>query len=85
MGCFGPLYSPTAMVIAQTVIVTPIIAALARQTIEDLRSEYDEQLHALGVQPCAQSRFCSGTAASACSSPAPWASGEPLPKSEPSS
>jgi tungstate transport system permease protein len=51
MGSFGLLYSPTAMVIAQTVIVTPIIAALARQTIEDLRSEYDEQLRALGVGP----------------------------------
>ena len=51
MGGFGLLYSPTAMVIAQTVLVTPIIAALARQTIEDLRSEYDEQLRALGVGP----------------------------------
>lgn len=51
MGGLGLLYSPAAMVIAQTVIVTPIIAALARQTIEDLRSEYDEQLRALGVGP----------------------------------
>ena len=51
MGSFGLLYSPTAMIIAQTVIVTPIIAALGRQTIEDLRSEYDEQLRALGVGP----------------------------------
>jgi tungstate transport system permease protein len=49
LGSFGLLYSPTAMILAQTVIVTPIIAALARQTIEDLRSEYDEQLRALGV------------------------------------
>jgi tungstate transport system permease protein len=51
MGGFGLLYSPAAMIIAQTVLITPIIAALARQTIEDLRQEYDEQLRALGVGP----------------------------------
>ena len=51
MGGFGLLYSPAAMIIAQTVLVTPIIAALCRQTIEDLRNEYDEQLRALGVGP----------------------------------
>ena len=51
MGGFGLLYSPAAMIIAQTVLVTPIIAALSRQTIEDLRNEYDEQLRALGVGP----------------------------------
>jgi tungstate transport system permease protein len=51
MGGFGLLYSPAAMIIAQTVLVTPIIAALARQTIEDLKHEYDEQLRALGVGP----------------------------------
>jgi tungstate transport system permease protein len=51
MGGFGLLYSPAAMIIAQTVLVTPIIAALSRQTIEDLRQEYDEQLRALGVGP----------------------------------
>jgi tungstate transport system permease protein len=51
MGGFGLLYSPTAMIIAQTVLITPIIAALSRQTIEDLRKEYDEQLRALGVGP----------------------------------
>jgi tungstate transport system permease protein len=51
MGGFGLLYSPTAMIIAQTVLIAPIIAALSRQTIEDLRQEYDEQLRALGVGP----------------------------------
>jgi tungstate transport system permease protein len=51
MGGFGLLYSPAAMIVAQTVLITPIIAALARQTIEDLRQEYDEQLRALGVGP----------------------------------
>jgi tungstate transport system permease protein len=51
MGGFGLLYSPAAMIIAQTVLVTPIVAALARQTLEDLRQEYEEQLRALGVGP----------------------------------
>ena len=51
MGGFGLLYSPTAMIIAQTVLITPIIAALSRQTIEDLKQEYGEQLRALGVGP----------------------------------
>jgi tungstate transport system permease protein len=51
MGGFGLLYSPTAMIIAQTVLVTPIVAAIARQTLEDLRQEYDEQLRAMGVGP----------------------------------
>src|SRR5687767_14568924 len=36
LGSWGLLFTPAAMVIAQTVLVTPIIAALARQTIEDL-------------------------------------------------
>jgi tungstate transport system permease protein len=43
------LYTPTAMVVAQTVLVTPIVAALARQVIEDLNAEYAEQLRSLGV------------------------------------
>jgi tungstate transport system permease protein len=51
MGGFGLLYSPAAMIIAQTVLITPIIAALGRQSIEDLKQEYDEQLRALGVGP----------------------------------
>lgn len=51
-GPLGPLallYTPTAMVIAQTILVTPIIAALARQTVEDLKEEYDEQLRLFGI------------------------------------
>ena len=46
-GPFGPLrllYTPTAMVIAQTILVTPIVAALAQQVIADLSSEYEETL-----------------------------------------
>jgi len=51
-GPLGPLqllYTPTAMVIAQTILVTPIVAALSRQVIEDLHEEYDEQFRAMGV------------------------------------
>src|SRR5919108_1119353 len=51
LGVLGLLYSPTAMVIAQAVLITPIVAALTRQTIEDLKAEYDEQLRVLGVGP----------------------------------
>ena len=53
-GVLGPLqllYTPTAMIIAQTVLVTPIVIALSRQVIEDLHAEYDEQLRAMGVGP----------------------------------
>jgi tungstate transport system permease protein len=51
LGSWGLLFTPPAMVIAQTVLVTPIIAALARQTIEDLWVEYREELAAMGVGP----------------------------------
>jgi tungstate transport system permease protein len=49
LGALQLLYTPTAMVVAQTVLVTPIVAALARQVIEDLNAEYAEQLRSLGV------------------------------------
>lgn len=51
-GPLGPLallYTPAAMVMAQTVLVTPIVAALTRQVVEDLNEEYDEQFTSLGV------------------------------------
>jgi len=51
LGPLGLLYTPSAMVIAQMILVVPIIAALSRQTIEDMKEEYDEQLRALGVSP----------------------------------
>lgn len=54
MGSFGILYTPVAMIIAQSVLITPIIAALAQQSISDLREEYDEQLRALGIGPWQQ-------------------------------
>jgi tungstate transport system permease protein len=51
LGELGLLYTPTAMILAQCVLVTPIIAALTRQTIADLYEEYDEQLRSLDVGP----------------------------------
>ena len=45
----GLLYTPTAMVIAQTLLITPIVIALARQTIEDLNSEYAEYFASLAI------------------------------------
>lgn len=51
LGSFGLLFTPTAMVIAQTILVAPIIAALARQTIEDLWAEYREELAAMNIGP----------------------------------
>lgn len=47
LGSFGLLYTPTAMIIAQTILITPIIAALSRQVIEDLHAEYDEQFRSM--------------------------------------
>jgi tungstate transport system permease protein len=49
LGSFGILFTPAAMVIAQTVLVTPIIAALTRQTVEDLWAEYRDELAAMHV------------------------------------
>lgn len=49
LGSWGLLFTPQAMVIAQTVMVAPIIAALTRQTIEDLWVEYREELAAMHV------------------------------------
>lgn len=51
LGILGLLYTPTAMVIAQTILVMPIIAALTRQVVEDLNGEYAEQFASLGVGP----------------------------------
>lgn len=51
LGGLGILFTPTAMVIAQTILVTPILAALSRQTIEDLWAEYSDELTAMNVGP----------------------------------
>ncbi|MBR1234284.1 ABC transporter permease [Bradyrhizobium sp. AUGA SZCCT0177] len=51
LGSWGLLFTPKAMIIAQTVLVAPIIAALTRQTIEDLWLEYRDELNAMNVGP----------------------------------
>lgn len=51
LGEWGLLFTPTAMVVAQTLLVTPIIAALTRQTTGDYYAEYGEQLRSLGIGP----------------------------------
>ena len=48
LGAMGILFTPTAMVIAQALLITPIVAALSRQVIEDAWGEYREQLRSLG-------------------------------------
>ena len=54
LGTFGILFTPQAMIVAQAILVTPIIAALARQTIEDLWLEYRDELTAMNVGPIAR-------------------------------
>jgi tungstate transport system permease protein len=51
LGPLGLLFTPEAMVVAQTVLVTPIIAALTRQTVEDLWLEYRDELAAMNIGP----------------------------------
>ena len=47
LGVFQLLYTPTVMIIAQAILVTPIVAALTRQVIADLHAEYDETLRSM--------------------------------------
>ena len=51
LGSLGLLFTPSAMVIAQAILITPIVAALARQVVEDAWAEYQEQLRSLGAPP----------------------------------
>ena len=51
LGSLGILFTPPAIVVAQTLLVIPIVAALARQFVEDAWGEYREQLTSLGVSP----------------------------------
>jgi tungstate transport system permease protein len=51
LGSWGLLFTPSAMVLAQTVLVLPIIAALTRQTIEDLWLEYRDEFSAMHIGP----------------------------------
>lgn len=47
LGWMGLLYTPTAMIVAQTILITPLVAALSRQVLEDLFFEYKEQFQSL--------------------------------------
>ena len=51
LGVFGLLFTPGAMIAAQCILVLPIVAALAAQTVADLNVEYDEQLRSLAAGP----------------------------------
>ncbi len=48
LGSWGILFTPTAMVIAQAILITPTVAALSRQVVADAWQEYREQLQSLG-------------------------------------
>ena len=50
LGELGLLFTPGAMIIAQSLLVLPIVAALARQALEDAWREYEEQLRSLGAR-----------------------------------
>ena len=51
LGAWGILFTPTAMVIAQTVLVLPIIAALTRQLVADALRDGGDQLLSMGARP----------------------------------
>ncbi len=51
LGTLGLLFTPTAMIIAQVALITPIVAALTRQSTEDLWNEYSEHLRSIGSSP----------------------------------
>ena len=51
LGPFGLLFTPRAMIIAQAALITPIVAALTRQVIEDLWAEYRDELTAMAIGP----------------------------------
>ena len=51
LGFLGILFSPKAMIVAQAILVLPIMAALTRQTVEDLWAEYRDELTAMRVGP----------------------------------
>ena len=50
LGVFGLLFTPAAMIVAQCVLITPIVAALTRQVVADLWEEYGEQLRSIGAR-----------------------------------
>jgi tungstate transport system permease protein len=51
LGVLGLLFTPAAMIVAQCLLVIPIVAALTAQTVADLHQEYDEALRSLAARP----------------------------------
>ena len=49
LGALGLLYTPTAMIVAQSVLITPIVAALTREVLAPLHEEYDERFRSLAL------------------------------------
>jgi len=49
LGDLALLFTPTAMIIAQTLLILPIVVSLTRSVVEDLWQEYREQLQSLGA------------------------------------
>ena len=49
LGALGLLYTPTAMIIAQSVLITPLVAALTHAVVAPLHAEYDERFRSLVV------------------------------------
>ncbi len=54
LGILGLLYTPTAMIIAQVLLITPLVAALCLQVLEELNHEYDEFFRSLRLTPIAK-------------------------------
>ncbi|VAV94968.1 Tungstate ABC transporter, permease protein [hydrothermal vent metagenome] len=54
LGILGLLYTPTAMIIAQVLLITPLVAALCLQVLEELNHEYDEFFRSLRLTPVAK-------------------------------
>ncbi|HHI82820.1 MAG TPA: ABC transporter permease subunit, partial [Rhizobiales bacterium] len=55
-GVLGLLYTPTAMIIAQVILITPLVAALSLQVLQDLHHEYDEFFRSLRLGPAGKMR-----------------------------
>ncbi len=51
LGFLGWLFTPAAMIAAQTILIVPLIAAIARQSMAELWAEYADELRSLGVRP----------------------------------
>ena len=50
MGFLGLLYTPSAMIIAQTILIAPIVTALSRQVLEDMYGEYHALFRSVGLR-----------------------------------